>query len=68
MTDRCALCNTHRVLTAEGKLFLLAVHGPKRDYVCYICEDCVKLFNTAQWPRTKKALLRLRHPSRLRVV
>lgn len=55
-TNRCAICNNNRALTGTGQLYPLAVRGPLRDYIRYICEDCVALFNTTHWSRVKKAL------------
>jgi len=63
-TDRCGICNNHRALTGTGQLYPLAVRGPLRDYVRYICEDCVNLFNTPQWLRVKKLLRRAFRPKR----
>ena len=33
-----------------------AVESPLRDYVRYICEECVNLFNTTHWTRVKRLL------------
>jgi hypothetical protein len=57
---KCGICRTHRALTGSGQLYALAVRGPKRDYVRYICEDCVGLFNTTHWAKARKALKTLR--------
>lgn len=63
---RCQLCGSSATLTASGQLTSLAVRmshdrkGKQRIYVKYICDDCVALFNTTNWPKTRRALKLLR--------
>ena len=55
---RCEICRNPAALSARAVLYPLAVKGPKRTYVHYLCEDCVALFNTNGWPQTKHTLAR----------
>jgi len=60
-TGRCAICGVDRVRTGVGQLHPLFVRGPKHEYLRYICEDCVALFNTTHWAKVRRLLKTLRH-------
>jgi len=49
------------MLTGAGQLYPLFVRGPKHEYLRYICEDCVALFNTTHWAKVRRLLKTLRH-------
>lgn len=65
--DKCQLCTNHRGLTGSGVLTPLTARAPVNQkgnevlYIRWICEDCVALFNTNNWGRTRKALKALRY-------
>lgn len=60
-------------MTGSGILTPLATRtaptdfaGRRKVYVKWICEDCVALFNTTNWPKTRAALRQLRKTVRHR--
>lgn len=55
-TSRCDICKQHVAMTGSGELRALTVRGAKRSYIRWICDDCVALFNTTHWRRTRKLL------------
>jgi hypothetical protein len=54
--DRCAICRTHKGLTASGRLWPLAVILDEKRYVKWICDECVRLFRPSCWAKTRRAL------------
>lgn len=62
---KCQLCGNPHTLTATGRLTPLAARtytrlDTEQIYVRWICEDCVALFNSTNWPKTRAALKELR--------
>lgn len=64
---KCQICLIPAYRTSSAILTPLAARtapleysGKRRVYVKWICEDCVTLFNTRNWTKTRKALRELR--------
>lgn len=61
MNNTCDICKQPKELTPDGLLHPLAVRGIRgRTYLHQICEQCVRMFNSAGWAQTRQALNALR--------